>query len=509
VARTYPKTKTGKRLYARIKGYKTPGKWAGVPTKFNRGQEAEAERWALALQRRIDGQGPTTLKDPTVAIWAAAWLTTRTATEIDWKSNRSHLRHHILPRIGTLRLADVHVGHIVDLIHEIRTVPRAGRKTVPGPRVVWNIYSTCKALFRDAALKRLIEHNPCTLDSGQLGHRVDLDPEWRDGALLTHAEAEVVISTPIIPFDRRMFYGFGVLAGLRPGETTALRWRHYDMTTPILGKLLIARSYNARYGREKSTKTKAVRHVPVHPTLAAMLAWWRAIGWPAMMGRNPEPEDLIIPLPPVAAARRRKFKGEAFRGTSYVWLDWHDRDMPALGWRYREPYVLRATFITLLIDNGADEHIIETRVTHTRKNRTAFNGYNRGKQWGITCAEVLKLGLAFKNFPELATSMLPPAASVENQKVIDIQSVCSINRDLATEIRADHQQIDDSAAQVVTRDIAETTETVATLATAQKIVEALQTGDLNLARNLAQNLVHKLSEPTAVSAPPPHLKLVK
>jgi hypothetical protein len=35
--------------------------------------------------------------------------------------------------------------------------------------------------------------------------------------------------------------------------------------------------------------------------------------------------------------------------------------------------------------------VLETRVTHTRKSRNAFDGYNRGLQWERTCAEVLKL----------------------------------------------------------------------------------------------------------------------
>ena len=52
---------------------------------------------------------------------------------------------------------------------------------------------------------------------------------------------------------------------------------------------------------------------------------------------------------------------------------------------------MRATFITLAIDDGADPDVLETRVTHTRKSRSAFDGYNRGLQWERTCAEVSKL----------------------------------------------------------------------------------------------------------------------
>jgi hypothetical protein len=52
---------------------------------------------------------------------------------------------------------------------------------------------------------------------------------------------------------------------------------------------------------------------------------------------------------------------------------------------------MRATFITLALEDDADPHVIETRVTHTKKSRSAFDGYNRGRQWEITCAEVSKL----------------------------------------------------------------------------------------------------------------------
>ena len=39
---------------------------------------------------------------------------------------------------------------------------------------------------------------------------------------------------------------------------SALRWRHYDPTVRPLGKMLVAKSYNTRKNREKSTKTDAV-----------------------------------------------------------------------------------------------------------------------------------------------------------------------------------------------------------------------------------------------------------
>ena len=158
-----------------------------------------------------------------------------------------------------------------------------------------------------------------------------------------------------------------------------------------LGKLTVALSYNTRKNRAKSTKTEAVRHVPVHPTLAAMLAEWKLGGWAAMMGRSPGPDDLIVPLPPEAAARRRTREGDAFRGHDYSGKRWREEDMPALGWRYREPYATKSTFITLAIEDGAKPEIIEHRVTHTKARRSAFDGYDRGPHWIETCGEVAKL----------------------------------------------------------------------------------------------------------------------
>jgi hypothetical protein len=41
------------------------------------------------------------------------------------------------------------------------------------------------------------------------------------------------------------------------------------------------------------------------------------------------------------------------------------------------------------IEDGADANVIQTRVTHTRKARNAFDGYNR--DWERRCAEIAKL----------------------------------------------------------------------------------------------------------------------
>jgi len=221
--------------------------------------------------------------------------------------------------------------------------------------------------------------------------------------VFTREEAETLISDVRIPLDRQLVYAFGLLAGMRPGEAAALRWRHYDPTAQPLGRLLVATSYNTKRNATKGTKTETTKTIPVHSTLAAMLAEWKLGGWAAMMGRPPTADDLIIPLPPATVAKRTKREGEPFRGYDYSGKRWREVDLPALGWRERQLYDTKSTFITLAIEDGADATIIRDRVTHTKVKRSAFDGYDRGPHWEATCREVSKLRIARRR--DLATGV--------------------------------------------------------------------------------------------------------
>jgi integrase len=381
-------------IYARYKTLwckvKKAGKWVSKKTPYRVGDELKAKRYAEAAQRRIDeleragGTAPDTVKS-----YAARWIAQRKAADLDWINDGGRLRNQILPAIGNMLLSEVRAPKIAELMRGLR-FPEGESKRL-SQRTIYNIYSVVSAMFRDAAIEGKIEQTPCILTKHQLGPLVDSDPEWRAGAVFTRDEAEQMISDPRIPQDRRVVYAFGLLAGLRPGESAAARWRHYDPLATPLGKLTIAVAFNSRKNKVKGTKTNAVRYVPVHSTLAAILAEWRLSGWPAMCGRAPGPDDLIVPLPPAAAAKRRSRTGDAYRAHDYTRKRWRDSDCPMLGWRYREPYAIKSTFITLALGDGARGEIIRDRVTHTKPGRTAFDGYDRGLHWKETCTEVAKL----------------------------------------------------------------------------------------------------------------------
>jgi len=170
--------------------------------------------------------------------------------------------------------------------------------------------------------------------------------------------------------------------------------------------LQVALAYSSKRGIVKGTQTGSSKTIPVHPTLAAMLAEWKLGGWAEMMGRAPEPDDLLLPLPPDDAARRTKRAGDPLRGDVYIRRRWVEVDEPMLGWRHREVYATKATFISLVIDDGADPLVIEHRVTHTKPRRSAFDGYDRGPHWRQTCAEVVELRISRRPFATGLTTVV-------------------------------------------------------------------------------------------------------
>lgn len=97
--------------------------------------------------------------------------------------------------------------------------------------------------------------------------------------------ASPAVKTPTVDsFSARTSYALKGLAGLRHGEAAGLRWSHYDEQAEPLGALNLAK-----------TKTQVPRRVPVHPTLARVLAEWKLAGWERTYGRMPTPDDLIVP----------------------------------------------------------------------------------------------------------------------------------------------------------------------------------------------------------------------
>jgi integrase len=344
VGSVYPRKN---KLWLRHKG--PDGKWTQSNTPYQVGQERLAKKLLDRVEAKIaagaefaeEVEGPLTVKR-----FAERWIADRERMGLaDWENDKGRLALHVLPTIGHLKLEEVRMRHLADVIRKVRLAGKA-------PRTVRNIYSAMSAMFRDARIGDLIDQTPAILNKYQLGQVEDAKPEWRVTAIYTRAELEQIIADERLTHDQRVWYALQGLAGLRPGEAAPLRWSHYDTDLKPLGRLLIANS-----NKRLRTKTGAVRQVPVHATLAKMLGEWKLSGWPALMGRHPGPEDLMMPSP----AARRVVLGTMRNNNT--WSHQTRRDLATLGLRHRRGYDLRRTFISLARTDGARADLLKL-VTH-------------------------------------------------------------------------------------------------------------------------------------------------
>ncbi len=275
-----------------------------------------------AILGRLGALG--TIGPATVRAWAKKWFEDRERTGLTRiAEDRAKFERHVcqvrgegwsLP-IGDMPLEDVHPRHMVEVVKRMQdAVEDDGVTKKYAPRTWRNVYYTARALFRDAEVEELIPRNtsPCNLTKRQLGKMRDKTPGWRESAIYTRHELHgLVFDDEVIPLVRRVMYALLGVAMLRDGELAGLRFRRMQFDAEPLGRLSIMTSYD-----DGSTKTEIERFMPIHPSIAPLLAEWKLSGWAQTFGRSPTPDDLVVPVPPAGAregAIVRKLAIAAFR----------------------------------------------------------------------------------------------------------------------------------------------------------------------------------------------------
>jgi integrase len=337
-----------------------------------------AAEFRRKVQERLDaGQdfATETGKAPTIHSFGEKWVQKRQKLNVkSWDDDASRLKTHIYPVLGTMQLDVVRPRHVNQVVENVRMLKRA-------PRTVRNVYAVMQALFRDAEIDGLIDKTPCILTKYQLGVVRDADPDWRRTAIYTLDEVVGLCTDPRVPQDRRVMYALLFLSQERHGEAAGARWRHYDATLKPLGRLVCSTSYD-----DATTKTGVERWIPVHPTLAAILAEWKLSGWPREFGRKPNGDDLIVPhTRPTNRGPRVEFGGMRSDHDTYKRMR---KDCDALGFRRRRTHDTRRTGITLLREAGADKDIVRTW-TH-KPSRDVIDQYT-SFGWEKMCDEMMKL----------------------------------------------------------------------------------------------------------------------
>ena len=161
----YPRRK---KLWIRFKG---PDGWTQQKTAYHVGEERKARKVLLDVEARMTAGiefAPTNASGPiTVAAYASKWIEERRSLVADAGNDEARLKYHVLPTIGGMRLEEVRPRHLVEMFRALRDANKLA------PKSILNVYSTVKALFRDAKMADLlmgdtptISRNPSRLTTG-------------------------------------------------------------------------------------------------------------------------------------------------------------------------------------------------------------------------------------------------------------------------------------------------------------------------------------------------------
>jgi integrase len=229
----------------------------------------EAEAWSVNALHEVQlGTHTRASASKTVAEVWALWLEQCEADRLEFstiRARRQHLRLHVAPLIGSVRLSDLTTPLIYDLDSKLR---KAGRSVAMGRKVL----NSLKTMLTFAQRRGLVAQNVA------LGVRIKTDSRDASRGPLragvdfpTMAELNSLIenSTP----RRRPFIVTAIFTGMRLSELRGLPWKDVDLDAGVIH----VRQRADQWGTIGPTKSKAgKRDIPLAPIVVNTLKQWHA-----------------------------------------------------------------------------------------------------------------------------------------------------------------------------------------------------------------------------------------
>jgi integrase len=227
-------------------------RWQMIP-----GGVRDAERERRRILAEIDKGGKVEPNRDTFAAVADQWLKRQTKLRprtLEWYEIA--IRVHLVPRLGSKRLAEIDADAVADLIASMEAARYAA----------WTIRGVLTPLGRildHAARKGWVAANPV----GKLEKdERPAEGERREMRILDRDEIVRLIEATDARY--RALIATAVFTGLRQGELLGLTWEDVDLDAGLLR----VRKQLDRKGRRVEPKTKkAVREVVLMPALTRML----------------------------------------------------------------------------------------------------------------------------------------------------------------------------------------------------------------------------------------------
>lgn len=371
------------------------GKWTDAAGNEQRGSletadENEARARAAELERLARGGGAPAGAAGELSIEGFArdeWLRLRKVSKpLAWRDDLSRLTHHFFPAFGgrplTWLATDDGGRSMFSWAVGLKTHTAKRDKKPLAARTVWNAFYVVKVLLDDAVELKRLERNPLATFRADkyLPTKADKREGWREDAGFELDQVVALTTDARLEERRRIWNTLAfMVGGGRTGELANLRWRDWTQSYKGgPGRLVIASAYNTREKLEKGTKTGAKKLIPVHPFASIVLKAWHDAGWKAWMGRDPLPEDFIVPQSDGKQQRNWRLLAE------------FHADLDQLGIARQRQYENRSTFRNLLLRAGAPEFTVNLMTHPSPKQASDF--YTRLEmQWPAMCEAILRL----------------------------------------------------------------------------------------------------------------------
>ena len=264
-----------------------------------------------------------------------------------WRSYRTNVERHVIPRIGQVALSKVGAAHLNALYAELLATGRHDGAGGLSPRTVRYTHTILHRAFRDAVRWGALSRNPADLADPPRNGRPPLNV-WTAEQLRTFLASN----------ERDRLYALWFTlstTGLRRGEALALRWSDVDFDA---NRLSIRRSLTSAAGQltfAEPKTAKSRRSIALDPSTIAVLRAHRIrqlqdrMAWASAYEDN----DLVFaredgsPLRPDTVSRRFI---DLARRTGVARIRVHD---------------LRHTYATIALVAGTHPKVVAERLGHS------------------------------------------------------------------------------------------------------------------------------------------------
>lgn len=206
------------------------GRWFPSAT-FARKADAERHERELLLKRDKGGHANREAREITFAEFWTKWASEcRSRVSEGWRGSQNRIANqYLLPMLGHRRLSEI---RSVDIGHVVAELEKMGRT----PQSIMHVYNVLHKMFRDAIeYYEILDINPVRQRFRPKIHRIERE-------FLSPAD-----SWKLLEAARHHPHGAAVwislLAGLRPGEVQALKWKAVDFEH---SQILIRATFNKK-----------------------------------------------------------------------------------------------------------------------------------------------------------------------------------------------------------------------------------------------------------------------